>query len=120
MKIELYGSSDDLVEVETRDKNGDTKQLEFDVCGKEEAYFKVIDAYTGKGFIVKAFYADNGCWGFGILQIREGILLPEWDNCDYNTGWNAKFSTEESGYSVHLFLTVPEGTAIMKIDPKLE
>lgn len=70
MKIHLYGSSDDLVEIEvTRDGTVDADEL-----NRSIAHFLVVDE-TGRRSLVTLRYNEQGLWEATVGQHDEDVPL---------------------------------------------
>ena len=83
MRIEIYGGSDDLVEVETwTTSEGPGKGVEFCVPspGDDAILMGMLRISTPDGLAVRvhALYDDRGCWSFAVAQQDDEIPMPAW------------------------------------------
>lgn len=74
MKLEFYGSSDDLIYVTT---NGDTaSETEYMVAGGH-SYAGHCLVTQGVNLLLAVHAVYDGCWTFAPAQAGEGIPFPE-------------------------------------------
>ena len=102
--IKIYGSSDDLFEIEGCLPG---EPDEFGIYDKPGCV-KIAFPGSGHGLLVFAQYAPlnvAGAWMVGISQVDEDRPLP---------GWPMRWSVHERGYSVQLEIDVPEGVVISR------
>jgi hypothetical protein len=96
--ITIYGTNDELIEVEGCE-------------GADEFHGTEWSAdIVGPGAIeqmhVTVWFPDNGCWQVGVGQVDEAIQLPLWP---------VTISQHESGYSALLTIEAPAGTRLDNI-----
>lgn len=88
-RVEFYGASDDLVEVE-----GDFRE-EYNVYGDGPSTFVV-----GGLVRVYAIYGRGGTWAFGVGQVDEDVPIP--------ADWKISLSQDpDTAYSVRLAIEAP-------------
>jgi hypothetical protein len=102
--IEIYGASDDLIEVE-----GCEGADEFGADGKGCWQADLI-APDGGAMRIRAEYDPDGsgCWVISLSQVDESAPFPDWGN-----GVNQA----ENGYSTLVRIDAPEGTRLMNVKP---
>lgn len=115
-RLTFFGSSDDLIYV-----GRDIEMLtgmdmyrqdltEFGAWNAEETVNAVFQ--VGEAVRVLAIYGyKNGCWSFGVSQMTQEEVLPDW-----NFEYEQFFSRRGQSYSVALHIDVPEGTEVKRID----
>lgn len=102
MKIQVYGSSDDLVEIEGCE-GGDEFNNSSDSVVKLSGSF-IAPNNTGMRLIVmydQGTEEASGCWMSAIGLLEEDADLPK---------WKIKTEAATNGYSTLLTLDAPEGT----------
>lgn len=95
--IEVYGASDDLVEVEGC-KGAD-----------EFSWYKGIwrgDLVAPNGESVRIHVFYDGCWHVSVGQVDEDVKLPPWP---------MTFKQEAAGYSVVLEISAPDDTRLTNV-----
>lgn len=97
IKIEMYGASDDLVEVEGC-KGADEFQHYKGIWRGD------LVAPDGDSLRVHIFY--DGCWHVSAGQVDEEINFPDWP---------MSFRQEAAGYSVVLTIEAPDGTRLTNV-----
>ena len=109
-RITIYGSSDDLIEVEGTVK---PEPDEFSPNMDKSGVIKIAHPEDG-GMLVFVDYAPQNimaCWMIGIAQVDEDKPIPEWP---------MRWGTHERGYSIQFEVDIPDGTVITKVRPMEE
>lgn len=76
MRIEIYGASDDLIEVRVDGKNKDEFGGYIEGNGRYSRSLRVASIGGARAVRVHAIY--DGCWSFAVGQIEDGRSLPGW------------------------------------------
>ncbi len=105
--IKIYGTSDDLFEIE-----GSKKEEPDEIgCYDKPVAVSIIDK-QGNGLIVGGFYSLNkwksetSSWKIVIELLEEDKHLPN---------WNMKWGTNSNGYSPELTIEIPDDAVIKQI-----
>lgn len=102
--ITIYGSSDDLVEVEIQGEDG---QKGFEAGAYDRGRTIFLTMPDGTGMRVYAEYSPTdlggGVWMIGVAQLGEDQPIPDWP---------MKFRTAENGYSPALVIETPESVTV--------
>ena len=100
--LTIFGSSDDLIEVD-----GISGGDEF--SKPNGSWIGVIEAPDGDTALVFVDYRPNGTWTVALAQYGEDYKLPAWPQ---------SFEVDEAfcRYSVKAAIIVPEGTTIREIE----
>ena len=93
--VTMYGSSDDLVEVEG-------------IIGGDEFNGEEVRLSVGGVLAVDFEYAliPGSCWGVTITQIDEDLPIPD--------DWKVTISQNSNGYSVQVNMEIPDGISIVQ------
>lgn len=111
--IEIYGASDDLVEVE-----GCEGADEFAVDDEDRWQGDLIGpGGADQQMRVHCWYDNDGCWQVGVGQVIEDVQLPAWPIAI--TQAPAR-TPGLPGYSALLSIDAPEGTRLANVKPKPE
>lgn len=99
-RIQIYGASDDLVEIEQYYQNKETWSEEYGAyySGTEEGMWdklpinKVINLSQGSTRRLRIYCSYIGCWCFAVSKIEEEDPWPNWrifirqrEDCEYST-----------------------------------
>lgn len=102
--ITIYGSSDDLVEVEIQGEDGQ-KGFEADAYDRGRTIFLTMP--DGTGMRVYAEYSPTdlggGVWMIGVAQLGEDQPIPD---------WTIRYLAAGNGYSPALVIEVPEDVTV--------
>ncbi len=101
MRIEIYGGSDDLIEIRVDGKNKD----EFNVNPHDNNYAGMLLITTiggAQGVRVHAIY--DGCWSFAIGLLDEDRSLPNY--------WTFGLQ-QEHGYSMKLIVDTKDDLVLI-------
>jgi hypothetical protein len=76
VKIEIYGSSDDIISLRVNGKDKD----EFGgyISGKGVYSRSLLVSSIGSAQAVRVHAIYDGCWSFAIGQVDEDRRLPDW------------------------------------------
>lgn len=91
-QIVIYGSSDDLIEVEG------------DVPGCDE-YNVEKAVFVTAGLRIHVKYDDGGCWRIGAVPFAEDVEVAVTD---------IRLDVADNGYSMRLTASVPDGATITR------
>jgi hypothetical protein len=99
MTVEIYGASDDLVEV-----SGCKGADEFYISGDQ--WHGELVAPDGEQLAVHVGYSAAGCWWVGVSQVDETVKLPSWP---------ITVSQHENGYSALMRIEAPDATRLTNV-----
>jgi hypothetical protein len=104
--IEIYGASDDLVEVE-----GCEGEDEFYADAKGCWQADLVGPDGTSQLRVRAEYDPDGsgCWVISLSQTGESVPFPDWGN---------GIEQAPSGYSTLIRIDAPEGTRLANVSPE--
>lgn len=104
--IEIYGASDDLIEVE-----GCEGADEFYADGKGRWQADLVGPGGTEQMRVRAEYDPDGsgCWVISLSQTAEGVPFPAWGN---------GVGQSENDYSTLIRIDAPEGTRLTNVIPE--
>lgn len=102
IEITFSGASDDLVDI-----SGCPGGDEFN-CTMRAGPIDLGGVFlvTGPDGSMKVTAIYDGCWGFAVTQVDEGVPLPPWPS---------RLEVGGRGYSANLVLTVPKGTHVARL-----
>jgi hypothetical protein len=104
--IEIYGASDDCIEVNGR---GIAGEFYADGKGRWQADL-VAPGGTGQMRVRAEFDPDgSGCWAIALSQTDESVLFPAWGN---------GIEQAPNGYSTLVRIDAPEGTQLANVSPE--
>lgn len=106
--IEIYGASDDLIEVE-----GCEGADEFGVDAKGRWQADLVGPGGTDQLRIRAEWDPDksGCWVISLSQTDESVPFPPWGN---------GIEQAPSGYSTLIRIDAPEGTRLANVKPKPE
>jgi hypothetical protein len=96
--ITFYGASDDLIEVEGCENDG---EFDGDAWSAD-----VVGPGATEQIHVSVWFAENGCWHVGVGQVDESVPLP---------AWPVTITQHERGGSALLTIEAPAGTRLDNI-----
>lgn len=102
--IEIYGASDDCVEV-----SGCEGADEFYADGKGRWQGDLVGPGGTEQMRVRVEYNNDGVWAISLAQTDEAVPFP---------GWGNGIGGHENGYSVYVRIDAPEGTRLTNVKPK--
>jgi len=100
VKVEIYGASDDLVEVEGKIKGADEYSY------ADGTWKGVLEAPNGESALVFVDYRDNGFWTVSVTPYEEGYKV-----------WPVEYAVIDANcrYSLTATVEVPEGTVFKSL-----
>jgi len=110
MKITIYGASDDLVEVEGCEGDG-----EFSPDSVDRWQGDLVAPGAAEQMRVHCWY--DGCWQVGLGQTIEDVQLPPWP---VTITQAPAINPATPGYSALLTIDAPEGTRLTNVKPEPE
>lgn len=102
--ITIYGTSDDLVEVEIQGEYGQ-EGVELDAYDRGQTICLTIPDETGMRVYAEYSPTDlgGGVWMIGVAQLGEDKPIPDWP---------IRYLTAENGYSPALVIEAPESVTV--------
>lgn len=107
MIVEIYGGSDDLIEIRVDGKDVEEFNVYNSSADCHMGSLRLITMDGAEGILAHAVY--DGCWSFSVGQLEEGHSLPN--------GWT--FSVvQEHPYSTKLIIDTKSDHVLYTLDKK--